>query len=289
MLILAITALVMFAAGMSVWLVARHWSDRLLAPRVERSDIRAEVRLHPRLAAAVAARLDPSSLTGLALSIAAAVVILGAVGFGLLLLMVRSNAGFARFDLGAAQFAARHASPLSTNVLRTMTQLGGAAVLVPIAVLVCLAAARRHRVAAVTAFLVLTVGGQFAVVDLVKWIVDRARPNVDRLTGFSGPSFPSGHAAAAAACFAAFALLAGIGRPRRAQLLYAALAVAGAAGIACTRVFLGVHWLTDVLAGLALGWAWFAICSIAFGGRLLRFGSPGDHVEEAVEIEHMSV
>jgi membrane-associated phospholipid phosphatase len=35
-----------------------------------------------------------------------------------------------------------------------------------------------------------------------------------------------------------------------------------------------VHWLSDVLGGLALGWAWFALSSIAFGGRLLRFGAP---------------
>jgi len=74
---------------------------------------------------------------------------------------------------------------------------------------------------------------------------------------FSGGSFPCGHAAAAAASFAAFALLAGIGRSPRAQ---AGLAAAGALaiGIACTRVFLDVHWLTGVIAGLALGWAWFA-------------------------------
>ena len=38
-------------------------------------------------------------------------------------------------------------------------------------------------------------------------------------------------------------------------------------------MLLGVHWLSDVIAGLALGWAWFAVCAIAFGGRLLRFGA----------------
>jgi membrane-associated phospholipid phosphatase len=39
-------------------------------------------------------------------------------------------------------------------------------------------------------------------------------------------------------------------------------------------VLLDVHWLSDVFGGLLLGWGWFAVCGVAFGGRLLRFGAP---------------
>jgi undecaprenyl-diphosphatase len=53
----------------------------------------------------------------------------------------------------------------------------------------------------------------------------------------------------------------------------AGLAAGIAVGVAATRVLLDVHWLTDVIAGLSLGWAWFAVCAIAFGGRILRFGA----------------
>jgi hypothetical protein len=40
-----------------------------------------------------------------------------------------------------------------------------------------------------------------------------------------------------------------------------------------------VHWLTDVIGGAALGFGWFVVCSVAFGGALLHFGAPAERVE----------
>jgi membrane-associated phospholipid phosphatase len=126
--------------------------------------------------------------------------------------------------------------------------------------------------------LLLVVGGQFAVTNLIKFIVDRARPAVSQLTGFSGTSFPSGHAAAAAASYAVYALILGRRRSRTEKGVLGGAATAVAVAVAATRVLLGVHWFTDVRAGLLVGWAWFTLLSLAFGGRMTRFGVP---VEQA--------
>ena len=63
-----------------------------------------------------------------------------------------------------------------------------------------------------------------------------------------------------------------------------------AVAVACTRVFLDVHWLTDTLAGLFLGWAWFAAVSIAFGGRrFLRFGAAAEEAMHEADVERRRV
>ena len=109
-----------------------------------------------------------------------------------------------------------------------------------------------------------------------------ALPNLAQLTGYSGSSFPSGHAAASAASFVVFALLLGRRRSNTAKALLGGVAVGLAVAVASTRVLLGVHWFTDVLAGLFVGWAWFSLVSIAFGGRVLRFGRTLEVTEAAL-------
>jgi membrane-associated phospholipid phosphatase len=283
MLIILITLLTVIIPGIATAVVAYRWPQATLtAPKLSVQKVEQEARQHRRLVTFTRSRLDPGSATGLLLSAAVLVVVVGTALVAILLVMIHTNSGFARLDSSVSLFGAHHATGLSTSFLRFYTQLGGALVIVPLAIIVAIVETLRQRTVTVFAFLALVVGGQFLVANVIKAIVNRARPNFDQLTGFSGSSFPSGHAVAAAACLAAFALVIGRRRSIKVRSILAGLGVGLAFGIACCRVMLGVHWLTDVFGGLALGWAWFALCSIAFGGYQMRFGAPAKVAEETV-------
>jgi len=59
----------------------------------------------------------------------------------------------------------------------------------------------------------------------------------------------------------------------RARAVLAGTAAGIAVAVACSRVFLGAHWTSDVIGGLILGWTWFGLCAVAFGGRMMRLGA----------------
>ena len=253
-----------------------------LAPQVSTPAIATSASRHPRLARMLSTRLDPTTETGLLLTVAVVGVVGALSGIGVLARMISSHRGLAAYDLSFAKWGARHANSSSTSGLVFVSRFGGYQVTVLVAVLVAIVEHRRRLGRSVVPFLVLVVGGQYAIVSTIKAIVGRERPNIVRLTGFAGASFPSGHAAAAAATYAAVSLL--VGR-RRSPSVKAAIASGAAAltfAVAGSRVMLGVHWFTDVLAGVAIGWIWFTLVSIAFGGRILRFGTPVIVAEAAV-------
>jgi undecaprenyl-diphosphatase len=237
-----------------------------------------EMRRHPGRGTALARRLDPRAATGLALTLGLVVIAGGGVVLGVLAYLVRGSGELVQLDESAAGWADRHASGFSTDGLNVITHLGEPTVVVTLAVVLALAETVRTRSVWIAPFILIVVGGNGILTTTVKELVDRVRPALDPIAETLGPSFPSGHSSWSAALFAAAALLLMRGRSLRVRAAIGGLAAWLTVMVAGSRVLLGVHWLSDVIAGLALGLAWFSICAIAFGGRLLEFGSTAEEV-----------
>jgi len=283
LLLLALVVTVGVVVGLVSWRYPRvtppHPSSTIEAAR----EVGKQIRRHPVLRALVAARLDPETATGLALTLAMIAAIAGGVVLALLAYLVRTNAHLLGFDNGVAKWGNRHATATSTHVLNDLTQLGSIYVIVGLCVLLAVVETLRQRSVWVSVFIVSVMGGEEILTLSVKQLANRVRPTFNPAAATLGPSFPSGHSATAAAFYATAALLIGRWRPRLTRAVITGLAVGIAVGVAATRVLLDLHWLTDVVAGLSLGWAWFAVCAIAFGGRILRFGAAADTATRAAE------
>ncbi len=278
-LIVLVVGLLAALAGAG-WSISRTASDPV-DPEVERRWLVRALR-HPRLAAFVRRRLDRTTAGGLLLTIGLAVVFAAAVAVGLVFDMVDEQWGFARWDGAAAEFGAENATDTTSTILRAITDLGGTTGIIVVTLAAGAWGLWRWRTWNVPAFLVVVAAGQALLNNGLKLIVDRERPEIFQLAGHAGSSFPSGHSAAAAATWLAVALVLGRGRSRRTQAMLAGAAVLIAVAVAATRVLLGVHWLTDVIAGVLVGWGWFIVAAAVFGGRILRIGEP---LEEAGAVE----
>ncbi|WP_210530211.1 phosphatase PAP2 family protein [Rubellimicrobium arenae] len=150
------------------------------------------------------------------------------------------------------------------TAMRDITALGGITVLtfVTLSVMGALAL-RRHGRSAL--FLGFAVGSGQILAHFAKALFDRPRPDlVPYGTEFVSTSFPSGHSLMAAVTWLTLAvMLARAERQRRMKVYWVTLAAIVTMMVGVSRVYLGVHWPSDVLAGWILGAAWALLCLIA--------------------------
>jgi membrane-associated phospholipid phosphatase len=261
------------AAGVLTYLVARWYvrsSVTPARPAVEVARAAGEaIRPHARLRRFLVRRLDRTVTTGFLLTLALSITLLGGLALGALAFLVRRVAFIQRFDNVVASWGYDHRSATSTRGLHALTELGSVEVVVVLALALVAFAVIRWQDRWSFLFLLTVLVGMETTMLGVKDLVGRIRPTLDPAAASLGPSFPSGHSSTAAAFYAAAALIIGRHLPRRARQIVVAAAVAVAVAVAASRVLLDLHWLSDVIGGLSLGWAWFALCSVVFGGRLL--------------------
>ena len=262
----------------------RALPDPIDPARRERAVLRRLAR-HPRLQRFLRQRLDHRTAGGLVLTVSLLVTFAVALLVGALLDMIGGSFGFASLDGDVAHWGVGQADSASVEVLTVITYLGDTVVVVAAMLATGLIDFLRHRRAEVFAFLAAVIIAEKLIVNGLKEIIDRARPDVQQLIGWDGPSFPSGHAAAAAAAWPAIALVLGRGRRRPIRALLAAGAALIATAVAASRALLGVHWLTDIIAGVAIGYGWFLICAVVFGGRAQRLGDPMTNYPQGTKTE----
>lgn len=159
--------------------------------------------------------------------------------------------------------------PFLNDFMKAVTTLGGAVAIAIVATAGAIGVFlwKRDLVAA-GVILVATLGG--ATIDnILKPLVGRERPDLDRLIDIGGDSFPSGHATAIAATWLAIALVVHL-RSRSGAPWMWGLAAVVIVTVALSRPYLGVHYPTDVVAGSLLSASWVAISSRGMGLVQLR-------------------
>jgi undecaprenyl-diphosphatase len=173
-----------------------------------------------------------------------------------------------------SEWGSTHADSGAIGMVETITHLGSTAVVWVVLAIVAAADFVRRRNYEVFAFVTVVGLGAVLLNNLLKVTVRRERPSVLQLIDAHGFSFPSGHTAAAAAGWSAVALVLGRDRPRAVRAVLAGGAALLAIAVATSRALLGVHWVSDVIGGLVVGWGWFLLVAIVFGGRAQRLGDP---------------
>jgi undecaprenyl-diphosphatase len=174
-------------------------------------------------------------------------VITALVGFGVTALRPG-------LDIEILQAVALHRDATVTSIAEILTTAGSFPLLAPLAVAALLL--RRWNRPADDIALVVIAAGSAALPWLVKLIVARPRPTFEHLQQLSSLSFPSGHTTQAAAVYLTIAILLSKGLNRGLRELVIVLALLIAVVVAWSRVYLGVHYPSDVAAGLILGWSW---------------------------------
>lgn len=236
-----------------------QWGQAVWARLVELAPARWLLDRYPRLWSVLGARFSPDSYLGLHLTLGVLFMLAAGFLFGSLADQVLEQESLVRFDLALAAALHQNASPLEASIFRVVTRFAGTPVLVAISLAVGLALALRRRWLLLASWAVTVPGGGL-LNTLLKAIFQRPRPEFETpLLVERYWSFPSAHAMMSLVTYGMLAyLLLTFVKPHLARLGIALL-VALVLLIGFSRLYLGVHYFSDVMGGYAAGLLWLAI------------------------------
>ena len=217
---------------------------------------------------------DPKATGRLVPFVVAGTVLLLAAAFLKLADSVRESELAVRLDRNALDFVVHHRVAWISRIARFATLLGSAWVVVIVILAAAAVLVRLHRPIDAL-FVALSSAGTAGLVAVVKHVVGRSRPvAADRLVAAGGAAFPSGHAAQSVACYAALAVVvATTSRTTKVRVLAWVSAATIALVVGASRVYLGVHWPSDVVSGWLLAGGWL-LTLVGLRATFWRAGRP---------------
>jgi len=219
---------------------------------------------------------------GIFLVVGVVIALAGTLAFAELGEYVRSG-GTQAFDVAVLQWLGAHHTTLLTAAAVELTYLGtGTVVLMIVGVAALFLWHTEHKHSA--RLLLAAVAGNIILNGALKLVFHRPRPSVFAWqTVAVSSSFPSGHAMSATVCYGTVAyLVVRLQKHHWSRLLTSVGAVVLILLICGTRLYLGVHYPSDVLAGILVGLAWASFCMATLEASLViaRRRAPRDVVEE---------
>jgi membrane-associated phospholipid phosphatase len=193
---------------------------------------------------------------------------------GVLITSTEAFDGVRDWDSSVSADVADDRTERNIDLARFITTVGDTLPIVVImaAATIVLAVMRKWRA---MIFIPLAMLAEIVTFLTVNHLVGRERPDVDKIGPLPGTfSFPSGHVAATLVCWVGVGLLLAVHGHSRSARVVAALGALMAVGMAWARVYVGMHYTTDVLFGLAMGVAALVLAVSALGRDLGRASSP---------------
>jgi membrane-associated phospholipid phosphatase len=184
-------------------------------------------------------------------------------------------------DVRAHSWAISKRTASDTSFFELMSNIGSPVGMTSIAAIVAIVLAIRKRFRWMFYLIITAGGGALMNLELKRYFA-RARPDIaEMLLKASGYSFPSGHAMGSTVVLCALSYLAARTATRwRWKAACLALAWTLILSISLSRVYLGVHWISDVAAGICIGGLWVALTTVSYETarriRLLRTGRVSD-------------
>lgn len=148
------------------------------------------------------------------------------------------------------------------EVARDITALGGVAVLTLLTIVVAAHFMLRGKPRSALFVAIAVVGGTL-ISNVLKIVFDRPRPELTAIMGYGRGSFPSGHSTMSAVVYLTLAvMLAASARKLRLKIFYIVTATIIIVCVGLSRLYMGVHYPTDVAAGWSIGAAWAILCAV---------------------------